>query len=500
MRPHSPSRELAPTEWSEARGPLEWSWPSCPSHFVVHDKYARVDQTLRLTETEWSVPVQGKRETFRFAAEGAGLLQRKLVTLTQADHSPSSIVKFTRSLIKRWDTYVELLEQGPGRVRELWDDTVLDVDTAKAGKKLLKLVCHHGLGPWTPGHLYQVRSLDTRAKQGLLAQHAKVKRREKVLPVSTQAEVVHVLDTAALEAQVLPEEQVEGLAALALVFQFGMRPVQMLSLGLEHVSEPQVDAAGAPTLVISFHRAKKVGASLPDLHRAVKPEWVSLLNQLRRQALHHGRDRLFSCTSADAIWGKVRQACRAKGLRVNFKAYGLRHTSIQALADAGHDRKSIQAFAGHNTINAASTYLRATRSQATLINKALGVSKLYENLETLSKDSFITMKQLMDEDEDKQIGGIVGSTLVSGIGLCASGQSNCPYNPVSSCYGCGKFMPVAKREPHVAAIAGLREQVLVFVPQGDAEAGPALTQLCNALSGAQQALAVAQQMLEKRGE
>lgn len=500
MKQQRLSAEIAPLVPTTTENPLHWSWPDCPSHFTVHDKYARVEQSLRLSDSVWSVPVQGRRHTFRFAAEPDGFLQRKLVTLTQATHSPSSIVKFTFSLINKWDTYVEILGHGPERVRELWDVKVLDVDTAKAAKKLLKLVCTHELGPWTQGHLYQVRSLDTRAKKGLLAQHAKVKRREKLLSVSTQAEIVHVLDTGALAAETLPVEQVEGLTALALIFQFGMRPVQLLSLGLEHVSEPVVDSSGEVSLVISFHRAKQNRTPLPDLHRVVKTEWASLVNQQRKHALKDSRDRLFSSTSSDAMWSKVRLACKTHGLCTDFKAYSLRHTSIQTLADAGHDRKSIQSFAGHTTMNAATVYLRATHSQATLINRALGVSKLYESLTTLSKDSFITSKQLLDADEDTQIGGVVGGTLVSGIGLCTSGQSLCPSNPVSSCYGCKKFMPVAQSEPHKQAIAGLREQVLVFKPNGETTGGPALTQLCNALAGAQRALALALEIEDERDD
>lgn len=485
---------------SQDDGPINWEWPPCPSQFVVHDKYARVDQVMRLDDEVWVVPVQGQKDRFKFLEGPAGLLQRKLVTLTQVEHSPSSIIKFTRSLLRNWPLYLKLMGGGPDLVREHWADGVIDVDTAKAGKKLLKLVSSHRLGSWTPAHLHLVRSLDTKAKQGLLAQQAKVKRREKVLPVGTQAELVRVLDTAALTADTLPAKHVEGLSALALVFQFGVRPVQILSLGLNHVPEPVLDTSGRPVLVISFHHAKNSRATMPDLHRAVKPEWVPLVALLRKQALEAGRERLFSCSSADSVWTRVRTACKSYGVRIDFKAYSLRHTSIQSLADAGHDRRSIQAFAGHNTLNAATTYLRATRSQAALINKALGVSKLYKNLEALSRDSFITVEQLEAADEDKQIGGVVGGRLVSGIGVCSSGQSSCPVNPVSSCYGCGKFMPVAQSEPHREAIAGFRDQVLVFKPKGDAAVGPAFTQLCNALSGAQQALVLAQQIEGESGE
>lgn len=489
-----PKSSDARTRPPQEEEPLKWTWPPCPTQFIVHDKYAQVDKVLRLEAEEWVVPVQGVENRFRFAEEPDGLLQRKLVTLTQAEHSPSSITKFTRSLLKNWPLYLRLMGDGPDRVREHWADSVLDVDTAKAGKKLLKLLCTNRLGGWTPAHQHLVRSLDTRAKQGLAAQQAKVKQREKVLPVATQAEVVRVLDTAALTADTLSEQHVEGLSALALVFQFGMRPVQILSLGLDQVSEPSRDKSGMQVLVISFHQAKSTRERMADLHRAVKPEWVPLLALLQKQALEAGRNRLFSCTSADAIWARVRKACKAYGVLVDFKAYSLRHTSIQSLADAGHDRRSIQAFSGHATLTAASTYLRATRSQATLINKALGASKLYTNLDAMSKDSFITVEQLEDADEDKQIGAVVGGRLVSGIGMCRTGQSSCPVNPVSSCYSCAKFMPVAQSTPHLEAIASLRAQVLVFKPAENVLLGPAVTELSNALSGAQQALLLARQI------
>jgi integrase len=453
-----------------------------------------------MSDTEWTVPVQGRRDKFRFARTGAGMLQRKLVTLTQANHSPSSIVKFTRSLINKWQSYVEILEQGPEGLRDLWDDKVLDVDTAKAGKKLLKLACKHEVGPWTSTHLPMVVALDTRAKRGLLAQQAKVKRRLKVLRVSTQAEVVRILDESSLVTAGLPEDSVEGLSALALIFQHGMRPVQLLALGLEHLSEPILDPSSTPAPIVSFHWGKNPAREAADLHRSVKPEWVPLINQLRQNAIVKGRDRLFSCTTSDALWSKVRRACKSNGLSIDFKAYGLRHTSIQALADAGHDRKSIQVFAGHSTINAATTYLRATKSQAKLINAALGISKLYGKLEGISKDSFVSVEQMVAADEDMQIGGIVGERLIAGIGLCASGQSACLWDPVTSCYGCKKFRPFAGREPHVEAIAGMREQVMLFVPRGDLMATPALTQLSTALAGAQQALEIVDRLLEARNE
>lgn len=467
---------------------LAWHWPDCPNSMTVYDKYADVSATLYLADTFWTIPVQGRQEKFRFADGAVGELQRKLVILTQNDAAGATISKFTRSLVNRWAIYSNLLEQGPEEIRNFWDADVLDVDTAKAGKTLLKLATKARLGSWMPVHRPLVASLSTRAKADLLAQRGTVKRREKLIPAGTQANIVSMLDDAAITVN-LPEEVLEGMSALALMFQHGMRPVQLLALRIEHIPEPVSDAAGDPVLIVSFHAAKqKAGEAPEELIRLVKPEWVSLVNRLRLAAIAAGRNRLFLSPSANALWNSLKQACLARGHRVQFTANYLRHTSAQSLADAGHDRKSIRDFLGHASINAATTYLRASRQQGELINKALGASKLYGNIISIARGSFISIEQLEEADEDQQIGAIVGSRLIAGIGRCKSGQPGCTYNPVTSCYGCRRFIPVFQVQPHEEAIAGMREQVKVYLNDKNAQESPAFMQLTTALSGAQQAI------------
>jgi hypothetical protein len=98
-----------------------------------------------------------------------------------------------------------------------------------------------------------------------------------------------------------------------------------------------------------------------------------------------------------------------------------------------------------------------------LINEALGASKLYDSLLSLADRTYVSVEELERADEDKQIGAVVGETLVAGIGLCRTGQNGCSYNPVTSCYGCPKFMPSLDRVAHEEAVAGMRQQVLLFV-------------------------------------
>lgn len=440
-------------------------------------------------QTTWSIPTRGFIERLGFAEAKLGELQRKLAIQTQSLNAPSTLAMFVRTSVNHWTDFELLLLAGPTEIRALWADTIRDVTAAKACKMLLKLVCRLELGGWSPVHEALVKSLDTLAKAPLLSQRGKLKRREKVLPVSTQADIVGVLDQAAKDAE-LDETDVEGLAALAMYFQHGMRPVQLLAIRLEHLPAPVIDASGDAALVLSYHAAKQ-GSKTWELLRQVKPEWVPLLARLRESAIRAARTRLFSTTTAAQLWKLVKLSCNSHGLIVEFAANGVRHTSAQSLADAGHDRASLKEFLGHGNLNAATTYLRASRQQGEIVNKALGASKLYETIIAFSTDAFIDTKKLLEADEDQQIGGVVGSRLVAGIGLCSSGQSHCVYNPVTSCYGCSRFMPVADLEPHQEAVAGMREQVQVYLDDSSSESSPAFLQLRTALSGAQQALELA---------
>jgi integrase len=406
--------------------------------------------------------------------------------LTQALASPSSIEKFGLALINNWGVYSQILKAGPSEVRVLWDELVQNVDVAKAGKAILKLASNSAVGTWLPLHSALVKSLDTRAKAVLLSQRGKVKRRERLLSANQQSTLTRVLDDAA-EEQSLPPEDAEGLTALALIYQHAMRPVQLLAIRMEHVRLVQ-DATQEWACILSFHTAKQPDGKAYEVLRQVKPEWVPLIQQLVVSARQAGRQRLFASTNVEKLWSLLRSACRQRAFRVDFTANTLRHTAAQALADAGQDRESIRRFLTHTNENAARVYQRGSLQQGKRINEALGVSKLYQNVLNLAERKFVSIDELLSANEDQQIGGIVGERLVGGLGICRTGQSSCRYNPVTSCYGCSKFIPSGERAVHEEAVAGIREQVMVYVNFEQDGASPAYRQLTRALAGAQQTI------------
>ncbi|WP_345796557.1 site-specific integrase [Castellaniella sp. MT123] len=474
---------------------LTWAWPVSPVIFKIYDKYADVEVSLMTGASTWTFFVQGHSVSFDFLPGERGALQQKLIMLTQRDHAPSSIYKFTRSLLAHWGLYIKILEGGPSELEDLWEGHVKTIDTAKAGKALLKLAVLSSLGPWRNEHEDLVGSLDTRANPSLAAQQSRLRRREQLLSLEVQSQLVKVLDNGA-ERTHLSERQAEGLAALALIFQHGMRPVQLLSLRLENIWT-FTDAADDTICVVSFHTAKQRTGKTVDgeMARQIKQEWSHPVIRLREFAQSSGRDRLFGDSSAPKLWTKVKRVCAEVGVKVNFTAKQLRHTSAQALADAGHSRRSLKWFLGHSNENAATTYIRASRQQVALINLALGTSPLYNSILSLASGKFVSIEELSRMPEEQQIGGVVGARLIAGIGQCSSGQSSCGYDPVSSCYSCPKYIPALNPAAHMEAIAGMREQILTFLGNGRSEQSPAYLQMTKALAGAQKALEESKRIL-----
>ncbi len=469
-----------------ASGMLAWKWPGSPKYLKIYDKYSDTEITVSRDDACWVVLVGGVRHNINFSQGAAGRLQRKMVMLTQQNKSPAAIYRFSRLLIRNWPLYTELLQDGPMRIADHWSRRVVDIETAYAAKIILEFVCIASLGTWREAHLAQVKCLDTRARATILAQNGRIRRREGVLGVDIQAILVKVLDECASNVS-LSEKEAEGLTALALLFQHGLRPVQLLSLRLEHVHLFR-DASGHNTCVITFHAAKQRGGTGFEMIRQVRQEWIPYLEQLLAFAKCAGRRRLFLSVSVDQLWLRVKAVCAKHGVGVPFTAKTLRSTAAQSLADAGKDRESIRKFLGHKGLAAAKRYVMASQQMSDRINVALGTSKLYGNILLLASGEFISPAELTLANEDQQIGAIVGERLVAGVGLCRTGQKHCSYNPVTSCYGCSKFKPSLDRSVHEEAIAGMREQVRLFIDKGGGTDSPAYMQLTRALAGAQQAI------------
>lgn len=469
-----------------ADSPMGWDWPVAPVTLPLHDKYSNVTYAIRSDEPVWTFSPKGGAESITFSEGTDGALQRHLALLAAANQSASVLRQAASVLVRHWSATLALLATPPEELRAAWEVHATTMALAGVNKKVLKVACTAGVGHWNVRLLPLVKSLDTRANAGVARRANEIEGRQRLVPSALQAQIVAVLDAAALNDEVSPEH-LDGAGALALIFQHGVRPVQALCLNVEH-ARFFTDASGELACVVSFHAAKQKDGGEFELPRQVKPEWVPIMARLHAAAILSGRSRLFETSNTSTLWARAVSLCKASKVSLKCSATALRHTGAQTLADAGHSRKSIKNFLGHVSEATATVYIRASLQQAELINTALGASKLYKAILGIATKDYVTPEEVSRAGEDEQIGGVVGESLVAGIGLCRSGQSNCAYNPVTSCYGCPKFMPSLDRAAHIEAVEGMRQQVRIYLSKGIEGDNPAYRQLTRALAGAQEAL------------
>lgn len=254
---------------------------------------------------------------------------------------------------------------------------------------------------------------------------------------------------------------------LLLAFQFAMRPIQIAMLPMQNVRIWHDTTLGPPTVHLTFHMAKQRGtATRMPLPRRVKREWAPIFVELyeRRRNDGHGESaRFFEVKSACETGCRIAALTRALiHSTTRGSATDLRHTAAQRLVDAGASHEELAEFMGHSSLLSGLVYYETSASHAERLNRALGLSDLYRQVAQIAHDRFISSDELRRLKGDQQIGGVPHGIAIAGIGGCSSGQPACPYNPVTSCYGCHKFMPLHDKAIHERVLAAMREVVLFY--------------------------------------
>lgn len=155
----------------------------------------------------------------------------------------------------------------------------------------------------------------------------------------------------------------------------------------------------------------------------------------------------------------------------------------QRMVDAGASQEELAAALGHSVLRTGLVYFQSSANQAELVNQALAVSPTYNAVLKIAKAKFIEREELMTLRGDQQVAGVPHGIPIAGIGGCTTGQPLCPYNPVTACYGCPKFMPVNDVSVHEQVLRELRQVVIQFKDIGHGELkSPAYLQLQRTLS------------------
>lgn len=401
------------------------------------------------------------------SAPNALLIKHVFVNLLAQGRAPTTAVKYVLGSKAIGDAGLsEISTLVPVQAGVFWSvffSRELPSDAYACAKSILQLLCKHRLGGWSESYLEVISALPLPFKD----KYAVVKSGRAFVSVNEEASIVRFLDEAAAESGSgrLALKEAQEAAMLLCAYQFGMRPVQIAFLSLRDLKIRDNPGESFTSVYITFRMVKqRASSSTKPLVRRVKSEWTSLFvqieNQLRRDGAG-GPDRLFGIHSAHEATRQISALLRTR-LKLEATAVNLRHTAAQRLVDAGASHDELAEFLGHSDSTTALVYYDTSANQAERVNSALGISEIYQRVARIAHDRFISAEELAHLKDSQQIGGAPHGVAIAGIGGCTSGQPACPYNPILSCYGCPKFMPIQSLPMHLKVLGDLREVARFF--------------------------------------
>lgn len=462
--------------------------PKLPSVIRYYDDFDGTERSIRNPSGSKSFAIHSAGSVVSIPFDQpsehlASLMKQVFLYLLGEDVSPGTAIDYVyagRSI----DVHaaVRLLEAGPTRIVSVW--TIFMAanhprHTYACAKVVLRLLSKYRLRDWSESY----RDIIAALPLPFYDKYAVVRSGDAFLSIDDEAAIVRFFDEIVTNRNVslLGDEALQDAAMLLCAYQFGMRPVQiaMITFRDMRIRHDQVDQL--PTVHLTFRMVKQRSASaMKPLLRRVKSEWTPLFVEVGRRAQERGQDlgdRAFGVQSAKETSRRI--ASLLRGLTGgNETAFNLRHTAAQRLVDAGASHEELAEFLGHSDTTTALVYYETSANQAERVNKALGISEIYQRVARIAHNRFIGPEELAQLKESQQIGGAPHGVPIAGIGGCTSGQAACPYNPILSCYGCRKFMPIHDLEMHSKVLTDFRGVARFFhdSSRGDADS-PAYLQL-----------------------
>lgn len=433
-----------------------------------------------------------------FGIELSCLLRHLFFALVVKDLRISSVVNYVISIRHvPVDTFEDLLAAGPLRIKQVWATLFarnLPFYTFVGLKALLVFLSARRLCGWSPDYLDLISAAlpaPTRDK------YAKVRTGDVFLSAEEEAQVVIYLENLATQCRQEPEQMPDSTlfegGMLLCSYLFGMRPYQIAQVKVRDVRIWDSPEQDTPTVHVTFYMAKqKRQASALPMTRRIKQEWSPIIARVLEKAHSSGcsgDSRLFQVSSAREVSQAI-QRLATRVTNVETSAMDLRHTAAQRLVDAGASQEEVAEFLGHSDITTGLVYFASSPNQAERVNKALAISPIYQQVVKIAHARFISPDELAGLKEEQQIAGVPHGIPITGIGGCEIGQPSCPYNPITSCYGCRKFMPVSDIELHQRVLTDMRGVVKFFVDAARGETtSPTFMQLKNTLIAIQKVIA-----------
>jgi integrase len=457
------------------------------------DDYTDEDHTVSdPLALEWLISSNGTSRRVKFDRYSADPALQGLIQAFAADllvrMAASTVGNYVDALAQvSLIDIIELVECEPDGARTIWDRLRAKspknryVHTFIALKALLRFSAERKVGAWSPVYLTFISSsLPLPPKD----KYAAVRSGDVFITIEDESALVRWIEGRAKSARDLTSESLIDTALVICSYQFAMRPKQIGALRRRDC-RVLADAGGEKSVHLTFRMLKQRTATLKQMRlvRRVKREWAPIFSEIfNRFENQEGDAHLFGYSDASSIAHRL-GALISEVTKSHWTATDLRHSGAMRLVDAGASAEELAEFMGHSSLETGLIYYDTSATQAERVNQALGISETYRQVAKIGAARFISVKELAQLKGDEQVAGVPHGIPLAGIGACATGQPACPFNPVTACYGCPKFMPVSDMSIHTEALKGFRGVVSFFYSTSRGEsASPAYLQLKRTIS------------------
>lgn len=457
------------------------------------DSYSQV--TDASTSEQWTISFDGRSTTLdfgKFDVQIRGVVESWCAVILGA-LSPRTVQYYYYGLRRvPVDEIGTALTSMPQEIRSFWKKLHaenLPYESFKALHNLITFCCNFRIASWGPEWLDLVSQLPLPKRD----KYASVRVGDVFLGVDEEAAIILHIDHVCAEVQAglaaVTDDVIDSAAILICSYHFGFRAKQIAILRLRDIRIWKDGIDERPAVHLTFVMIKQRSNRSFEMVRRVKRDWAHLFEELLRRAQTNGltgADHVFRRTPGEV--SKVLADMTEALLGGRRTVTELRHTAAQRLVDAGASEEDLAAFMGHSDLNTGLIYFRSSAAQGERVNQALGISTVYQRVAKIAHDRFISAKELVELKGDQQIAGVPHGVPIAGIGGCTVGQPSCPYNPIMSCYGCPKFMPVAEASVHKRVLEELRGVMKFFYESSRAERGSPALQLEETISTVQAVL------------
>lgn len=471
---------------------LEWSQrpslklPPLPRFVRYYDNYSDSYSELRdlANKDIWTIYYDGthSRLDFSYLPRPLTHILKSWCAATLPSYSPRTIDLYMRVLnCHVTQELLDVISSGPLDLRSTWSllrGTGTPYEVFAPLSNILHFLCESSVEPWAP----EWDDLITLQPYPRKDKYAAVRIGDVFITPVEERSYVKFLDSVVSgindHPEALTREELRDAAILLISYQFGMRPKQIAMLRTQDVRIWEDDLYPTPAVHLTFYTIKQTdrGKVFPLL-RKVKRDWGSIFVEYRNR--RHNAGKTPACHFFDFTPVEVQHAV----FRVTTKlgeprgATELRHSFAQRMVDGGATEEELAEALGHSHLDTGLVYFTYSRSMAARVNDALAISEVYNTVLRFAHEPFISLEELGKLKGDCQIGGTPHGVPIAGIGGCKSGQPNCPYNPVLSCYGCHRFMPIAEKDIHIQVLEDIRGLLSYVLSSSYAENGSAAFQL-----------------------